>query len=76
VGEVSKKIYKALLDYKVDSDKEKFQMMVNPLSFGNSPIGFFYGASSRENSGIGVLIKLDTTHCYKAHMFIGGGTNI
>jgi len=76
VEEYCKKIHKALVDYKVDMAKDQFQVLVNPMYFGNSPIGFFEGASTRESSGIGVMIKLSSSHCFKTYMSIGVGTNI
>jgi len=51
-------------------------MLVNPLFFGNTPIGFFDGAENKDKCGIGVHIKLDLHHSYKAHGAIGSGTNI
>lgn len=74
--EVCKRIYRALAYYKDDAVNAQFQDLVNPMYFGNSPIGFFDEASNRENSGIGVMIKLASTHCFKAHMSIGVETNI
>lgn len=77
VEEVCKKIHKALVDYKVDMVKEQFRVMENPMYFGNSPsLVFFDGASNRERSGIGLMIKLTASHCFKAYMSIGVGTNI
>jgi len=76
VEEVCKKIHKALVDYKVDMVKDQFQVLVNPMYFGNSPIRFFDGASTRESSGIWVMIKLSSSHNFKAYMSIGVGTNI
>jgi len=49
---------------------------VNPLYFGNTPIGFFDGVAKGGLSGVGVFVKIDRYHCFKAHMAIGSGTNI
>jgi len=75
IKEVCRKIYKIMIEYKVENNTEKLQVLVNPMFFGNSPIGFFDGAATSSNSGIGVLIKLSSSHTVKAFMSIGVGSN-
>jgi len=49
--------------------------MINPMYFGNSPLGFFDGAANDKHSGIGVMVKISSTHHFKAFMAVGRGTN-
>jgi len=46
------------------------------MFFGNSPIGFFDGAATDDQSGIGVMVKSSSSHYFKAYMAIGKGSNI
>jgi len=65
-----------MVDYKLDIDKDHFQEMINPLYFGNSPLGFFNGATNKDSNGIGLVVKLTSSHSFKAYMAIGHGSNI
>jgi len=76
VEEVCRKILLAIANYKFDIGLDNFQIMINPLFFGNSTIGCFDGTAIVEKSGIGIMVKISSTHCYKAFMAIGQGSNI
>jgi len=76
IDEVCKRIQKALAEYKHELIFDHLQVMINPLFFGNSPIGFFDGAETNEKGGIGVEIKMSSGHNFKAHLSTGPGTNI
>jgi len=73
--EISKKIILAMAAYKVDPGEKSFKGMINPMYFGNSPLGFFDGAANEKQSAIGVLIKISSTHHFKAFMAVGSGSN-
>ena len=61
--------------YKEYSREKAIKVLINPVFFGNSPIGFFDGAANENHSGVGVMIKVTSNHHYKAFMAGRRGSN-
>jgi ribonuclease HI len=55
---------------------DKFDFILNPVFFDENPIGFFDGAVVDDNCGVGIFIKLNSDHFYRAHFAGGKGNNM
>jgi hypothetical protein len=71
-----KKVLKAIEEYVIDPWEVKINSLINPVFFGNSHVGFVDGAATEEQSGIGLVVKVSPSHCFKAHMTVRTSTNI
>jgi len=49
---------------------------LNPIYFSNDPIGFFNGAFADNIFGIGLFIKLSSSHSITTHFVGGSGNNM
>jgi len=74
--EVIKHIQEAIIKNRVVKYTGKDKTLINPLYCGDTTIGFFDGVAKDGRCGIRVIIRVNPSHCYKACMFIGKGTNI
>lgn len=66
--EVGKKVLSAIAEYVSISGNNKVKILINPVFFGNSPVGFFDGAANDGHCGVGVVLKTTSSHCYKGHI--------
>lgn len=73
---IGKKVLKAIEEYVIDPREVKINSLINPVFFGNYHVGFFDGAATEDQSGIGLVVKVSTSHCFKAHMTVRTSTNI
>jgi ribonuclease HI len=73
---IGKKVLKAIEEYVIDPREVKINSLINPVFFGNSHVGFVDGAATEEQSGIGLVVKVSPSHCFKAHMTVRTSTNI
>jgi ribonuclease HI len=66
----------AIKETPFSDEGEKFDYIMNPVYFGHKPIGFFDGAAANGSCGVGIVLKLSSSHFFKIHLAIGIGTNI
>jgi hypothetical protein len=57
-------------------EDDKVDHILNPLYFDDNPIGFFDGAVVDNRCGIGIFLKINTEHHYRAHFAGGQGNNM
>jgi ribonuclease HI len=66
----------AINEHTVSNELDKMDYILNSIFFGNTPIGFFDGATIGGLCGIGIFIKLNVSHIYKGYFVGGKGNNI
>ena len=69
------RIVLAIKNFPVPKKGECIDLILNPIYFDNSPIGFFYGATERGICGLGIVLKFKTIHFFKEHFVVSVGTN-
>jgi len=55
---------------------DKIDYILNPFFFDDNPIGFFDGAVVDDHCGIGIFLKINSEHFYRAHFASGKGNNM
>lgn len=73
---VRRKVLKSIEEFAIDPGEVKVKSLINPSFFGNYDVGFFDGVATKEQSGMGIVVKVSPSHFFKAHMVVGTGTNI
>jgi ribonuclease HI len=57
------------------SQDEFLDYILNPIFFGNMPIGFFDGVADKGIGGVGIVLKFSIHHYFKIHLAVGLGTS-
>jgi len=52
-----------------------FSQCFHPLYNWDIPVGFFYGAQQNNLCGTGIVLKINSIHCYKLQLVVGIGSN-
>ena len=68
---IHKKDLQSIKKQPYKEEEDKLEVLLNPTYFNNNPIGFFDSASVENNCGIGLYLKLSSSHSIKA-LFVGG----
>jgi ribonuclease HI len=70
------KIILSIKDYTDIAEEDRFEYILNPIFFDDTPIGFFDGAVVDNVCGIGIYLKITPDHLVKAYFAGGNGNNM
>jgi ribonuclease HI len=73
---IVKNIFLSIQEIQEDINPDKLDLILNPIFFDDSPIGFFDGAASGSKCGIGLYIKISNVHNFKGFFSRGEGNNM
>jgi len=73
---IIKKIFFSIQEIQEDNKPDKMDLILNPIFFYDTPIGFLDGAALGYKCGIGLYIKISDVHNYKGFFAGGEGNNM
>jgi len=76
IYEVVSKILLAIKEFPCDFCYDNVDSFLNPIYFGDNPLGFFDGTVVGGVCGVVVVLKISANHLFSIHLAIGSGSNI
>jgi hypothetical protein len=73
---IVKKILLSIQEFQEELKPDKLDYILSPVYFDDSPINYFDGAALGNKCGIGLYIKLNNVHNFKALCVGGEGNNM
>jgi hypothetical protein len=73
---IHKKVLLSIKEHPCKEEEDKLEVLLNPIYFNNIPIGFFDCATADNKCGIGLYLKISSSHTIKAQFAGGTGNNM